>query len=243
MLAGVRGYEEDLAYVHDAGFLGVAEAGAAALVELLQRRGSPSGLVVELGCGSGLSSRLLTDAGYDVLGIDSSRAMIGLARERAPRATFRVGSFLDEELPACDAVTAFGEVLNYLFDERNTQRRLGALFERVHGALRPGGAFALDVAAPGRGADSGWTAGDDWAVLYDVEEDETRSLLTRRITTFREVGGAYRRGEEVHTQRLYPAPTIVELLRRVGFRVRVSRGYGEGTLAPNVRAFFATKPR
>ncbi len=181
----MRGYEEDLAYVHDAGFVAVAEAGAAALVELLDRRGRACGLVVELGCGSGVSSRLLTDAGYDVLGIDSSPAMIELARRRAPGATFQVGSFLDAELPACDAVTAFGEVLNYLFDERSSERRLGALFGRVHEALRPGGVFVLDVAGPGRGADRGWTAGDDWAVLDETEEDETSGLLTRRITTFR----------------------------------------------------------
>jgi nucleoside-diphosphate-sugar epimerase len=52
------------------------------------------------------------EAGHDVLGIDSSRAFIELARERAPRASFRVGSFADANLPEdCDAVLAIGEVL------------------------------------------------------------------------------------------------------------------------------------
>jgi SAM-dependent methyltransferase len=241
----VGAYNEDLAYVHDAGFLAVAEAGAAALIEFLRRRGSASGLVVELGCGSGASSRRLTEAGYDVLGLDSSPSMIELARMRAPRAEFRVESFLGAELPACDAATAFGEVLNYLFDEQNSQRELGALFGRVYDALRAGGVFIFDLAVPGRGAGRGWTAGDDWAVLYETEEEqeEERShLLTRRILTFREIGGAYRRREEVHRQRLFPAPVIAELLRRADFRVLIRRGYGQRTLAPNVRAFLATKP-
>jgi SAM-dependent methyltransferase len=95
----VRGYLEDLAYVHDAGYVAVAEAGARALIELLGKRGVDRGLVVELGCGSGASSRLLTEAGYDVVGIDASPAMIELARRRAPRAAFRIGSLIDARLP------------------------------------------------------------------------------------------------------------------------------------------------
>jgi SAM-dependent methyltransferase len=239
----VHGYEDDLAYIHDAGFVAVAEAGAATLVKLLARRGLAGGLVVELGCGSGASSRLLTDAGHDVLGLDASPAMLELARRRAPRARFRVGSFVDAELPPCDAVTALGEVLNYLFDERASERVLGDLFARVHAALRPGGVFLLDLAGPGRGRDRGWTAGAGWAVLHETEEDERTRVLTRRITTFREAGGAYRRGEEEHRQRLYAPTAVAELLRAAGFRVRVRRGYGDRRLAPNVRAFVATKGR
>jgi SAM-dependent methyltransferase len=80
--------------------------------------------VVELGCGSGITARRLTDAGHDVLGIDQSAPLIALARERAPGARFTVGSFVTEPLPECDAVLAIGEVLNYLFDEGNTRAAL-----------------------------------------------------------------------------------------------------------------------
>jgi SAM-dependent methyltransferase len=236
----VGGYDEDLAVIHDAGWLDVASSGAAALIDLLRRRGRTGGLVVELGCGSGASSRILTDAGYEVIGIDASPAMIDLARGRAPDAEFRLGSFVDAEIPPCDAVTAFGEVLNYLFDERNSTETLGALFARVHGSLRPGGIFLFDVAGPGRGGGRVWRASDEWAVLVDAEEKDL--VITRHITTFRLVDGAYRRNEETHRQQVLPSGTIAGLLRDAGFGVRILRTYGEAAvLAPHCRAFLATK--
>ena len=237
----MAGYEEDLAYTHDAGFGAIAEAGAAELVALLRRRGRTSGLVVELGSGSGISSRVLVDAGYDVVGLDSSPAMVELARERVPEATFRVGSFVDARLPRCMAVTAFGEVLNYVFDERSSERELRALFRRVHAALEPGGLFVCDLVGPGRRSVRSWAQGEDWVVVVEAEEDRRHRLLTRRIVNFREVDGAYRRSEEVHRQLLYPAATVAGLLRRAGFRVRVRRSYGSLRLRPELRAFIASR--
>jgi SAM-dependent methyltransferase len=89
----LTGYEEDLAYIHHAGFTGFAEQAAVRILELLRERGIRSGLVVELGCGSGVTARALTEAGYDVLGIDSSPAMVRLARRTAPLASFRVATW------------------------------------------------------------------------------------------------------------------------------------------------------
>src|SRR5438067_1015248 len=107
------GYKADLAYIHDAGYAGFATGAAPGLLALLRRNSVSSGLVVDLGCGSGVWARILTDAGYDVLGVDYSAAMIALARKRAPRATFRNESYLKTVLPRCDAVTSLGECFNY----------------------------------------------------------------------------------------------------------------------------------
>ena len=85
-------YRDDLAFIHDAGFGGMARAAGPVLVNALRKRGFDGGLVVDLGCGSGILSQAMAEAGYDVLGIDISPAMIALARERVPTGTFRVGS-------------------------------------------------------------------------------------------------------------------------------------------------------
>lgn len=245
-MAARQGYREDLAYVHDAGFGRFAELAAPFLLAALGRSLAPGCLVVDIGCGSGGWARRLTDAGYAVLGIDQSRALLSLARARAPRAVFQQGSFLDIDLPPCDAVTALGEVLNYCFDERNGPRALSRLFRRVHAALRPGGLFAFDLALPGRvpggGPAQGHRAGADWAVLFESEEDRGHRFLTRRITTFRRVGRGYRRGEEVHLQRLYPEAKVAAALRRAGFSVRTSRSYGRFRLPPGLAAFLARRP-
>jgi SAM-dependent methyltransferase len=230
-------YDEDLAYTHDRGFGCVAEDAARYVLTLLPEHAS----VVELGCGSGITARRLTDAGHDVLGIDQSPALIAIARERAPHARFAVGSFVSEPLPGCDAVLAIGEVLNYLFDERNTRAALPALFARVHAALRPDGLLLFDLAGPGVLRGDGrrtFSAGPDWAVL--VEYRERGDVLIRQITSFVERGAGYRRSEEVHRQRVYRPAEILPLLRAAGLKARNTRGYSPG---PGRHVYLARKPR
>jgi SAM-dependent methyltransferase len=239
-LPAVKGYAEDLAHVHASGFTALAETAAPAIVELLRRAGIESGLVVDLGCGSGITSRALVDAGYDVLGIDSSRPFLARARLGAPTARFRQGSFLEERLPECGAVLAVGEVLNY------TTRSLRPVFGRVQRALRPGGLFVLDLAGPGRVSRTGpvrnWWEGEDWAILLETEEDPRRLLLTRRMTTFRRTGRGWRRGGETHRQRLHRPSEIGAELRGAGFRVRIRRGYAGERFAPGHYVVVARKP-
>jgi len=238
-------YGKDLAHVHDIGFGGYALGAAPGILEILARGGVREGLVVDLGCGSGLWAKELAEAGYRVLGIDVSEAMVGISRRRVPEAEFRVASLFEADIPPCNAVTAVGEVLNYLFDPLNDgDLALVRLFGRVHEALIPGGVFVFDVAEPGQVTPTtptkSFTEGEDWAVL--VEKEEERETLTRRIVTFRKAGECYRRTHEVHRQRLYMAADIAEKLRRAGFRVRMARGYGRYRLPKAHAAFVARKP-
>src|SRR5262245_16914733 len=110
-----KAYASDLAYIHDVGHGHFARQAAPALLKLLQQHAITSGTVVDLGCGSGIWAEALVKAGYNVLGIDISAAMIDIARQRVPKAQFQVGSYLKAELPPCVAVTSIGECLNYLF--------------------------------------------------------------------------------------------------------------------------------
>ena len=238
-------YGDDLAYIHHAGFSELAATAATRIHEILLASGIESGLVVELGCGSGVTARRLTDTGYDVLGIDSSEPLIAIARRNAPSARFKVGSFASEPLPDCDAVVAVGEVFNYLFDSAYTGDSLAGVFRRVHRALRPGGVFVFDLAGPGRIRGGGpirdWTAASDWAVLVEAREDRESLVLTRHITTFRRSGALYRRGEELHRQRLYRPLEVLGLLRAGGFRARSLRGYGPARFAAGHRVFVARR--
>jgi SAM-dependent methyltransferase len=240
------GYGEDLAYIHDVGHGEFALGSAPGILEILDQNKIREGLVVDLGCGSGLWARELTKAHYRVLGVDISEAMIDLARRRAPDAEFRVGSLLEADIPPCNAVTSIGECLNYLFDPDNDLRRLLRLFQRTYDALASGGVFVFDVAEPGqvpRGtATRGFSRGEDWVVLVEKEENLARGTLTRRITSFRKVGDHYRRNDEVHRLRLYESSEMARELRRVGFRVRTMRRYGRYPLPRARAAFVARKP-
>ena len=238
-------YKTDLAYIHDTGFGDFAKNCAPGLLELLHSNEITGGLVIDLGCGSGIWASELSRRGYDVLGIDISAAMIDLARERAPNAEFRTGSLLSAELPSCVAVTSLGECINYLFDETNNMKQLRRLFRRVYSALRPGGLFIFDIAVPGRGKGPSQKhrEGSDWAVLVDVAENRRTKRLTRRIITFRRIGSLFRRDEEVHELQLYTRSEVLKELRAAGFSARTLDRYGDQPMIEGCVAFVATATR
>src|SRR5919202_1963053 len=160
-------YREDLAYIHDVGFEHLAKNAAQVLLNALRWSGIAKGSVIDLCCGSGLLARELAAAGYEVLGIDISKKLLDIARERVPSAHFRQESILKAELPPCVAVAGIGECFNYLFDEDNTESELYELLRRIHEVLDPGGLLIFDVAEQGRVPGSGpqrtHIEGEDWA--------------------------------------------------------------------------------
>ncbi len=241
----MNGYKDDLAYIHDVGFGEFARQAAPGLLEIFRRSGITKGLVVDLGCGSGIWAQELVEAGYKVLGADISAAMLKLARKRVPQARFVKQSFLKMRLPQCAAVTAIGECFNYLFDKSNNKGKLFQFFSRVHEALSPGGVLIFDVVEPGSvsGARPSLrhSLGKDWAILVQVEEDLRKHVLTRRMTTFRRTGKFYRRDEEIHRCQLYEGSELAGELRRLGFKVRRLRGYGTFRLYKNRVGFVARK--
>ncbi len=241
-----QAYREDLAYVHDAGFGRFARGAAVLLLEELTRRGLGHGLVIDLGCGSGILSEPLAAHGFEILGIDLSLALLALAQQRVPSGRFRVESLLTADLPRCVAIAAVGECLNYLFDEQNSFAAVRQVLGRAFNALVPGGLLVFDVAEPGRvpgGSSRTWTEGEDWAVLVNAEEDWQQGLLTRRITSFRKVGELYRRDHEVHRLRLLPRALVLFWLEEIGFQVQTLASYGPVPFAPGHAGLLARKPK
>jgi SAM-dependent methyltransferase len=247
-------YKEDLAFIHDIGFSDYALKSAPGIIEIFKQNNIYEGLIVDLGCGSGLSAQEFIKSGYQVFGIDISEAMIEMARTRVPEAKFQIGSLFQIEIPPCRAITSIGECLNYLFDSNSVAKRklysafrdkLIHLFHRIYNALTPGGVFIFDIAEPGQVTQEtpikNFTEGKDWIVLVEKEENRDR-ILTRRIITFRKVGEHYRRDDEVHHQQLYETLEVMETLNSVGFEVQTMQNYGQYNLPEKHIAFVVKKP-
>jgi trans-aconitate methyltransferase len=224
-------YSAHLAYVHDAAFGELAARAAPAIVRLLHAHGIRGGRIVELGCGSGITAARLLAAGYDVFGIDASRAMIRMARRRAPRASFRVASIAATTMPRCRCVVAVGEVVAYL---TGGGRALRGLFRRLHGALEPGGLLIFDFieSAARRTYAIRRRSGDGWTVASNARFDRKRQLLTRKIVVARPRGRLVRGSSETHHVRIYRRREMRTALANAGFSVRMVRSYGGYRLLP-----------
>jgi len=234
-------YAADLAYVHDQGYLAFAAAAAPGILRILSRCCSRGDRVVEIGCGSGGFTQRLAGAGYKVLAVDISGAMLALARQKVPTAAFSRASFYRYKPPRSSAIVALGECVNYMQAGRgNHISSVKAFFRRAHQALPPGGLLIFDFleADPSRPRRTAvHNSGADWMVF--VEGAIVGRVLRRKITTVRLVGGRFREAIEVHRQYLYHRKEITSLLEKTGFSVTIRTGYGAFPLKKGHRVALA----
>ncbi len=183
--------------------------------------------MVELGCGSGLLTRYLVEAGHRVLATDASPAMLELAREYVAGAEIRQLVLPEDEIPAADAIVGVGHVLNYLPDEGAIERALVAMAR----AVRPGGLLAFDICgfewgeAPGR-PPSVARVGDDWVIAVRLSSP-TRDRVVRQITTFVRERDVWRRDDETHTNVLLDTSLLPGLLAEHGVEATVEAAFGD----------------
>jgi trans-aconitate methyltransferase len=119
---------------------GIITQFGAGVVELLAPR--PGERIVDLGCGTGGLTAQIAAAGADVLGIDSSEAMIARARELCPGLRFEVarGEDFAVEEPV-DAVFS-SAALHWMSPPE-------AVATAVARALKPGGRFVAEMGGKG----------------------------------------------------------------------------------------------
>ncbi|MET0628263.1 MAG: methyltransferase [Acidimicrobiia bacterium] len=236
-------YRPDLALVHHRGFGFHADACAPGIVTLLQPVRERGGLVVEFGCGSGLLTRYLVDAGLRVLATDASPAMLDLARTVVPDAEGLAALRLpDDPIPAADAIVGVGHPINYLPDADAIALALIAFAD----ALRPGGVLAFDVCdfewgELRRGQPNEGRVADDWAIVTRYELP-TPDDYVRYITCFvPDADGRWRRDDEEHHNVLLDTTTLPALFAQHGVDVEVRESFGSEVLPRGLRTVVGRK--
>lgn len=231
-------YRRDLAWVHHRGFGFHADGCAPGVLALLEQVRERGGLVLEIGCGSGLLTRYLVDAGHRVVATDASPAMLDLARDVAGDAEeIRTLVLPDDPLPPADAIVGVGHVLNYLPDEAAVDRGLVAIAK----ALRPGGVLAIDLCDLEWGearrdvASAGW-AGDDWAVVTRFSTPSPDRYVREMTTFVRSDDGTWRRDDERHDNVLVDTSRVPSLLARHGVEATVRTSFGTEDPSAGLRA-------
>jgi SAM-dependent methyltransferase len=111
------------------------------LHRLIRRYHPKAKTVLELGCGSGSMLTLLAKH-YTTVGIDSSKAMLQLAKRKAPKATLIHGDITDFSLGRrFDVVLCPFDTINHVTSFQAWKK----IFSLTHRHLAPGGVFIFDV--------------------------------------------------------------------------------------------------
>lgn len=192
------------------------------LVALLKENGVEEGLVVDLGCGTGIITRYLEKAGYDMIGIDNSQEMLSIAREKSPNSilyllqdmrNFELYGTVKAAISICDSI-------NYIMSEEE----LLQVFELVNNYLDPGGIFIFDInteykyqaiLADNTIAENREDKSFIWDNYYYEDEMVNEYDLTIYVKNEKE-DNLYIRYDETHYQKAYTLDTIQSLLKRAG---------------------------
>ncbi len=179
-------------------------------------------LVVDLGCGTGKFTEILADRGYDVMGIDLSEEMLGIALERRDslrhRTLYLCQDMREFELyGTAGTFVSVGDSVNYLLTDEDMIK----LFKRVNTFLFPGGIFVFDfktlhlyrdVIGDNTIAEDREDCSFIWENWYDDESriNEYDLSLFIRETGVKEDDNLFRKYQEIHRQRGY---TLEEMKR------------------------------
>ena len=110
--------------------------------EILQ---SEKNLMVDLGCGTGTLTNLMYKRGYDMIGIDASESMLGIAQKKRDDKEYDI-LYINQDMRDLDLYSTVGTVysvcdtVNYLLSDEDVLRT----FKLVARFLYPGGLFMFD---------------------------------------------------------------------------------------------------
>ena len=219
---------------------------------LLCSYGADSGIVCELGCGTGKVTRRLKAMGYDMIGIDVSTDMLQIARSKEKPGDETI-LYLEQDMREFElygtvaAVVSICDSMNYITDTRDLLR----VFRLVDNYLDIGGVFIFDMNTIHYYRDvlGDRTIADnreDCSLIWDNSYDGRNRLNSFELTMFvRDEDGRYSRFEELHRQKAYPIDRVIRLLDTAGFDIlKCYRAFtGIKGTENDERVYFAARTR
>ena len=170
--------------------------------------------LAELACGTGNAALCFSELGYDVVGVDSSAAMVEVARGKADGVESDVPFFVRDlrdlkGLGPYDAAACLYDSFNYLMDENDVIAALSSVCDILH----PSSPFVFDVCTERNSL-------DHFGDIHDAEEGpgfvyRRHSFYDRerriQFNSF-EISCDDEHASETHKQRIYPLRELEELI-------------------------------
>ena len=193
------------------------------LIENFNKYKVPKELVLDLGCGTGTLTQMLSKKGYDMIGVDNSDEMLSIAIQKGINDTQNILYLLQdmrefELYGTVRAVISICDSINYLLEEEDIVKT----FSLINNYLDPGGIFVFDfntvykyesVIGDATIAENRDTCSFIWENYYHTKEHINEYDLTIFV---KEENERYRRFDETHYQRGYTVRQMEEFLHKAG---------------------------
>lgn len=189
--------------------------------------------VLELGCGTGTLSRLLSLKGYELISVDSSPEMLGIAREKCAGLK-EPPVFVCQDMCQLDlygtvqAAVCTLDSLNYL----PSMEAVRKTFAKVNLFLESQGLFIFDVKAPQMFEEMAGEVSvfetEDTFCVWQYGYDKSDCSAQHVIDIFYRDGAKYSRLTEYHDQMAFSRLKLEDALAKARFRVK---GIYQGTSA------------
>lgn len=185
-------------------------------------------LVVELGCGTGSFTEEMAKLGYDMIGIDNSGDMLGIARSKMEKAGLDI-MYLEQDMCDMDLFCTAGTIvsvcdsINYLIEDEQIRKT----FTKVNNYLYPGGLFLFDFNTLHKYRDviGNVTIAEnreDCSFIWENYYHEDEHVNEYDLTIFARLqgdGDVFRRSMETHYQRGYELDEMIGFVREAGLEV------------------------
>ncbi|MBE5934458.1 MAG: class I SAM-dependent methyltransferase [Lachnospiraceae bacterium] len=195
------------------------------LLEILHKHNIDSGLMLELGCGTGSVTRRMADAGFSMIGIDNSEDMLSIAREHEEDKgiLYLLQDMTEFELyGTVSAVISICDSINYITEEEDLLK----VFKLVNNYLEQDGVFVFDMNTEYKYRE---VMGDNviaenreegsfiWENTYYEDEKINEYDLTLYVKKNScDEEETYSRFEETHYQKAYSVDIVKELIKKAG---------------------------
>ncbi len=190
---------------------------------LLQENGIKDGLILELGCGTGSLTELLSEKGYDMIGVDNSEDMLQTAMEKRVESgrdiLYLMQDMREFELyGTVKAVVSICDCMNYILDYEDMVQ----VFRLVNNYLDPKGIFIFDLNSVYKyenilGDSTIAEDREDCSFIWDNYYDKETGINEYCLSLFiRQEEDLYRKYRENHYQRAYSIEQVKAAIKTAG---------------------------
>ena len=205
--------------------------------------------ILDLGCGTGSLSVLLSNRGYEVIGVDASPEMLAQAQTKASTCEKIPPLFLCQEMEeldlygTVDAAVSSLDSISYL----DGPEALDLALARLKFFVRPGGLFVFDVNTETKfhtiDGENFLREDDDNVCIWSAAYDEESKYCWMGMNLFRRDGAVWTRSREEHEEYAFSETEISTALKQNGFVLEAA--YDELSVLPatgdSMRIFYVAR--